>query len=225
MNIKNIKKMAGDVVLIEPLMVVAVLAMIVIMLLTYYKAATKTADPTFIDIVSFANNLNESHSDKELITLSYNEIIPFQQSLFSKIDCSKLLCNPIDLKNYPLNTYLSIHYKDSKFDSFYLYTKTDSSIFKFNGTPYNEWSANNTYDLFQQEQGRLIERELKKNSKLNPAMAQLPILFNNISVYNVLDSDNSVVQKGDCSPTICSSVLAYKNKPIIPQLADNKKAQ
>lgn len=225
MNIKNIKKMAGDVPLIEPLLIVALFAMIVIGMLTYYQAATKTAEPTFIDIVSFANNLNESHSDKENITLSYNEIVPFQQSLFSKIDCSKLLCNPIDLKNYPLNTYLSIHYKDSKFDSFYLYTKTDSSIFKLNGTPYNEWSANNTYDLFQKEQGRLIERELKNNDKLNPAIAQLPTLFDNISIYNVLDSDNSVVQKGDCSPNICSSVLAYKNKPITPQLADNKKAQ
>lgn len=225
MNIKNIKKLAGDVPLIEPLMVVAVLAMIVIGMLTYYQAATKTAEPTFIDIVSLANNLNGSHSDKEIITLSYNEIAPFQQSLFSKIDCSKLLCNPIDLKNYPLNTYLSIHYQDSKFDSFYIYTKTDSSIFKFNLIPYNEWGANITYDLFQKEQGRLIERELKKNDKLNPAIAQLPMLFDNISIYNVLDNDNSVVQKGDCSPDVCSSVLAYKNKPITPQVADNKKAQ
>ncbi len=120
--------MAGDVPLIEPLLIVALFAMIVIGMLTYYQAATKTAEPTFIDIVSLANNLNGSHSDKEIITLSYNEIVPFQQSLFSKIDCSKLICNPIDLKNYPMNTYLSIHYKDSKFDSFYLYSDILTAI-------------------------------------------------------------------------------------------------
>lgn len=151
--------MAGDVVLLEPLLVIALFAIIIIGGITYFKASTKRADPDFIDIMIFANNLNESHSDKDVVTLTYKEITPFQKTLFSKLDCAKFICKPFDLVNYPSNTYLTIHYKNSNFGSFQLYTKTDSSIFKSNNTPYNEWISERSYDSFQQEQVKLIQRE------------------------------------------------------------------
>lgn len=170
MNVKELKKIAGDVSLLEPLMIIALIAMIVIGAITYYDAATKRADSDFIDIVSFANNLKESHSDKDVVTLTYKEIIPFQTALFSKLNCVKFICKPFDLENYPPNTYLTIHYKNSNFDSFQLYTKTDSSIFNFNNTPYNKWISARSYDNFQQEQVKLIQREKKRNKDMNPSI-------------------------------------------------------
>lgn len=217
--------MAGDVPLIEPLMVVALFAMILIVAVTYYQAATKTADPTFIDIVSLANNLNESHSDKEIITLRYNEIVPFQTALFSKLDCVKFICKPFDLVNYPYNTYLTIHYKNSNFDSFKLYTKEDSSIFKFNNTPYNEWISERSYDDFQQDQVKLIQREQKNNKDMNPSIVELTTMFENFSIYNIQDSNRAILFDSSCPEKNCTSVLEYKNNPVNPQLADNKKAQ
>lgn len=214
MNIKNIKKINGSTPLIEPLMVIAIFMMIIIGALSYYRSTTKTADPNFIDIVSLAQNLNESHSDKELITLNYNEIVPFQQSLFSQLDCSKLLCNPINLENYPPNTYLIIHYKNSNFESFSLYTKTDSSIFKFNNTPYSEWISQKTYNVFQKEQVDLLERELKRNPKKNPNIVNLITMFENVSIYKILDKDNSIIESDSCQPEKCSNVLSYINKPV-----------
>lgn len=224
MRIKKLNKIAGDVSLLEPLMIIALLAMIIIGAITYYNAATKKADSDFIDIMSFANNLQESHSDKDVVTLTYNEITPFQQTLFSKLDCVKFICKPFNLVNYPANTYLTIHYKNSNFESFQLYTKTDSSIFKFNNTPYNEWISEMPYDIFQKEQIKLIERDKKRNKDMNPAIAQLTTMFENVSIYNVMDSTRAVLFNSSCPETTCSSVLEYKNIPITTQLEDNKKA-
>lgn len=224
MNVKELKKIAGDVSLLEPLMIIALIAMIVIGAITYYDAATKRADSDFIDIVSFANNLKESHSDKDVVTLTYKEIIPFQTALFSKLNCVKFICKPFDLENYPTNTYLTIHYKNSNFDSFQLYTKRDSSIFKFNNTPYNEWISERSYDDFQQDQVKLIEREKKRNKDMNLSIVELTTIFENVSIYNIQDSNRAILFDSSCPETTCTSVLEYKNKPVNPQLADNKKA-
>jgi hypothetical protein len=224
MNIKKLKKMSGDVSLLEPLMITALFVMFVIIAVTYYNASTKRFNPDFMDIVSFANNLNSLQSDKEVITLKYNEITPFQKDLFSKIDCVNSICKPIDLQKYPTNTYLRIYYKDSKFDSFYLYSKNDSSIFKFNNTPYNEWISERSYDTFQQEQVKLIEREQKSNKDMNPSIVELTTMFDNVSIYNIQDSNRAILFDSSCPETTCTSVLEYKNKPVNPQLADNKKA-
>jgi hypothetical protein len=224
MKIKQLKKIKGDVSLLEPIMVIALLAIIIIGAITYFNASTKRADPDFIDIVSFANNLNESHLDKDVVTLTYKEIIPFQIALFRKLDCVKFICKPFNLVNYPTNTYLTIHYKNSNFDSFQLYTKRDSSIFKFNNTPYNEWTSERSYDDFQQDQVKLIEREKKRNKDMNPSVVELTTMFENVSIYNIQDSNRAILFDSSCPERTCTSVLEYKNKPVNPQLADNKKA-
>lgn len=224
MHIKQLKKMSGGVSLLEPLMVIALFAMMIIMAIIYYSASTKRFNPEFMDIVSFANNLNSSQSDKEVITLNYNEIMPFQKDLFSKIDCVKSICKPIDLQKYPPNTYLRIYYKDSKFDSFYLYTKNNSSIFNFNTTVYNDWVSELSFDDFKKEQIILIKRESEKDTAMNPFITHLSTMFNNVSIYNILDHDGSVIKEDNCPEANCTSVLAYKNNPVTPQLADNKKA-
>lgn len=224
MKIKQLIKIKGGVSLLEPILTIAFFVMIVIGAITYYNAYTKRANANFIEIVSFANNLKESHSDKDIVTLTYKEIIPFQQALFNKLDCIKFICKPFDLVNYPLNTYLIIHYKNSNFDSFKLYTKEDRSIFKFNNTPYNEWISDKQYDDFKEEQVKLIQREQKNNKDMNPTIVQLSTLFDNVSIYNVQDSNRVILFYSSCPETTCTSVLEYKNKPINPQSADNKKA-
>jgi len=224
MKIKQLRKIKGGVTLLEPILAIAFFAVIIIGAITYYIAATKKANPDFIDIINFGNLLTESHSENDLITLNYNEIMPFQQALFSKLDCVKFICKPFYLVNYPPNTYLTIHYKNSNFDSFKLYTKEDSSIFNFNNTPYNEWISDKDYDIFQKQQVALIQREQKRNKDINPAIVQLTTLFNNVSIYNVLDSNRSILFSSSCPETTCTSVFEYKNKPFDPQLSDNKKA-
>lgn len=224
MNIKKIKYMSGGVSLLEPIMVIACMIIAVFAGLTYYTSVTKRFDPDFMDIISFANNLNALQSEKEVITLNYNEITPFQKDLFSKIDCVNSICNLINLKKYPPNTYVRIYYKNSKFDSFYLYTKNNSSIFKFNKTPYSSFISQIPFEFFKKEQLSLIKRERKKNLDMNPFITYLSNTFDNVSIYNISDKDESVVKEGDCPEANCTSVLAYKNNPITPQLADNKKA-
>jgi hypothetical protein len=223
MNIKKINKLAGGVSLLEPLMVIALFAMMIIMAIIYYSASTKRFNPDFMDIISFANNLNSLQSDKEVITLKYNEITPFQKDLFSKIDCVHSICKTIDLQKYPPNTYLRIYYKDSKFDSFYLYTKKNSSIFNFNTTVYNDWVSNISFDRFKEEEITLIKREKKRYPDMNPFITYLSNTFDNVSIYNISDNDQSLVKDDNCPEANCTSVLAYKNNPIV-QLADNKKA-
>jgi len=224
MNIKKIKYMSGGVSLLEPIMVIACMIIAVFAGLTYYTSITKRFDPDFMDIISFANNLNALPSEKEVITLNYNEITPFQKDLFSKIDCVNSICNRIDLQKYPPNTYLRIYYKDSKFDSFYMYTKNNSSIFNFNTTVYNDWGSGVAFDLFKKQEISLIKRQKKRYPDMNPFILYLSNTFDNVSIYNISDKDESVVKEGDCPEANCTSVLAYKNNPITPQLADNKKA-
>lgn len=219
----RIHKISGGVSLIEPVMVLAIFVIVIGFALAIYDSVSRKADPDFIDIISLASHLKASHSDKELITLNYNEIIPFQKSLFSKIDCVKLLCTPINLEKYPPNTYLSIHYKNSNFDSFSLYTKTDSSIFEFNNVPYNEWISQRTYNIFKKEQSLLLKRDLKRNSEMNPNIVDLITLFENVSIYKILDKDNSIIESRSCQTETCSSVLSYNNT-INEQFVANKKA-
>jgi len=222
MLIKKLKNIAGGVTLLEPLMGIGIIMVIIIGIITYYNAATKKADSDFIDIVNFGYLLNEVHSDKDSITLKYNEIVPFQQDLFKKLDCTKLICKPFDLIKYPPNTYLSISYKNSNFESFKIYTKISSSIFEFTDIPYNDWVSKMPYSEFTQQQEILVKKELKRNPKLNPIIVNLTKLFDNISIYKALDSDGSIVTDSYCPESTCSSILEYKHKSINSTLITHK---
>lgn len=49
-------------------------------------------------------------------------------------------------------------------------------------------------------------------------------MFENISIYNIQDSNRVILFDSSCPETTCTSVFEYKTKTANPQLANNKKA-
>lgn len=58
---------------------------------------------------------------------------------------------------------------------------------------------------------------------MNPSIVELTTMFENVSIYNIQDSNRAILFDSSCPEKTCTSVLEYKNKLVNPQLAGNKK--
>lgn len=208
----NIKRLSG-ISVIDLLMVVSIMCIITSGMLIFYQYMTdKRTNQSLLNIAKLADHLTYSKSNQDTVILYYNEILPFQKSLFDKIDCSVHSCDAFNLKEYNKSTYLKLFYNNSNFVSFSIYSKANESIFEFNRTPYYHWLnqkdkffANETYVDFLNKQ---IENATLDINKKEPYITYLSSFFKGINIYAESDTGEHLTSY-DCPSESCSLVLNY----------------
>jgi len=207
MALIKIKRITGSVSALDFCMQLAIVLLITVLALLAYGSATKTRiNPSLLNIAILSDHLTYSTSDKDMIILNYHEIVPFQESLFSKIDCYKYSCELFDINKYNENTYLKIFYKNSHLSAFSIYTKEKESIFEFNKTPYLSWFKDFDNNEFIKQQIENTKLEKNRNDQKNN---HLYTFLKTMTIYP--ESDNGQRLYGhDCHEKTCSVVLNYK---------------